>query len=141
MKIRAIVPADHSALLRLWQRTPGIMLREEDAYAPFCAYLQRNPGLSLLVEVQGEVVGCLLAGHDGRRGYLQHLLVEPAFQRRGFARLLLERTLASLAELGVHKCHVFVLTDAPQALGFWRAQASWQARLDIQVFSSKGIVE
>lgn len=138
MNIRPIVPADHSALLSLWQRTPGIVVRAEDAYVPFCAYLQRNPGLSLLIEVRGEVVGCLLVGHDGRRGYLQHLLIEPAFRRRGFARLLLERAMTSLAALGIDKCHVFVLTDAPLALSFWRAQANWQTRMDIQVFSSCG---
>lgn len=59
---RAIVPTDHAALLSLWRRTPGIQIRAEDAYASFCAYLQRNPGLSLLIEADGRPVACLMAG-------------------------------------------------------------------------------
>jgi ribosomal protein S18 acetylase RimI-like enzyme len=138
MNARPVTPPDHPALLSLWQRTPGIRIRPEDRFEPFCDYLARNPGLSLLVEVEGLPVACLMAGHDGRRGYLQHLVVDVAYRGRGLARLLLERTLASLAELGIHKSHVFVLRDAPQALAFWQAQDGWEQRDDIEVFSMQG---
>ena len=133
--LREIAATDHAALLALWQRTPGIQIRAEDAYAPFCAYLQRNPGLSLLIEAGGQPVACLMAGHDGRRGYLQHLLVDEAWRGRGLARRLLDEVLCRLARLGIHKSHVFVLRDAPVALSFWRTQAGWGEREDIQVFS------
>lgn len=138
MPLRPATPADHSRLLALWSRTPGIRLRPEDAYAPFCAYLARNPGLSLLVEAEGEVVACLMAGHDGRRGYLQHLVVDEAFRGRGLARRMLDEVLARLAEQGIGKSHVFVLRNAPQALAFWRAQDAWGERDDIDVFSTLG---
>lgn len=134
-QLREIVPEDHTALLSLWRRTPGIQIRAEDAYAPFCAYLQRNPGLSLLIEVKGQPVACLMAGHDGRRGYLQHLLVDEAWRGQGLARRLLDEVVTRLAREGIHKSHVFVLRDAPAALSFWRAQAEWGERDDIQVFS------
>ncbi|MCY1281304.1 Acetyltransferase YpeA [compost metagenome] len=136
ISIRPIQPDDHPALLALWQRTPGIQLRAEDDYAPFCAYLRRNPGLSLLCERNGQILGCLLVGHDGRRGYLQHLAVDEAHRGQGLARRLLRQALAQLAELGIGKSHVFVLDDAPQALAFWEAQAGWARRRDIQVYSS-----
>ncbi|CAD5107947.1 GNAT family N-acetyltransferase [Zestomonas carbonaria] len=135
--IRPIQPEDHPALMALWQRTPGIQLRAEDDFAPFCAYLRRNPGLSLLCEHEGRLLGCVLVGHDGRRGYLQHLVVDESCRGQGLARALLRQALAQLAELGIHKSHVFVLTDAPGALEFWRAQAGWSARSDIQVYSSR----
>src|SRR5690606_33666690 len=125
MQIRAINPADHAALLELWRRTPGLQLRAEDEYEPFCRYLERNPGLSLLVEMDGAPVACLLVGHDGRRGYLQHLAVEQTWRGRGLARALLDEALARLAALGVAKSHVFVLRDAPEALAFWQAQPGW----------------
>ncbi|MNO69995.1 Acetyltransferase YpeA [compost metagenome] len=99
------------------------------------AYLERNPGLSLLLEHEGEVIGSLMVGHDGRRGYLQHLLVDEAFRGRGLSRLLLDEALARLARLGIGKSHVFVLRDEPQAMAFWEAQQDWQRREDIQVFS------
>ena len=85
MQIRAISPADHAALLDLWRRTPGLCVRAEDAYEPFCRYLARNPELSLLAEVGGQLAGCLLVGHDGRRGYLQHLVVDMPWRGRGLA--------------------------------------------------------
>lgn len=137
MHIRAITPDDHAALLALWQRTPGIQLREEDDYEPFCRYLARNPGLSVLVEVEAEPVACLLVGHDGRRGYLQHLVVDTLWRGRGLARALLDQALTALAQQGVHKCHVFVLAEATEALRYWQAQSGWGERTDIKVFSTR----
>jgi ribosomal protein S18 acetylase RimI-like enzyme len=138
MQIRAITPADHALLLDLWRRTPGLCIRAEDAYEPFCRYLARNPELSLLIEADGLPIACLLVGHDGRRGYLQHLVVDAPWRRRGLAGALLNEALARLAALGVHKSHVFVLRDAPEALAFWQAQRGWGEREDIQVFSTLG---
>lgn len=137
MQIRAILPSDHPQLLELWRRTPGIRLRAEDEYEPFCRYLARNPGLSLLVESDGMVVATLLVGHDGRRGYLQHLVVEPSWRGQGLASALLGGALARLAGLGVSKSHVFVLGDAPEALAFWRSRSGWGEREDIEVFSTR----
>ena len=137
MLMRAATPADHAALFALWRSVPGIQLRAEDEYEPFCRYLERNPGLSLLVEAEGGPIACLLAGHDGRRGYLHHLVVAPAWRGRGLARALLAEVLARLAEQGVRKSHVFVLGAAPEALAFWRAHGGWLARDDIEVFSTR----
>lgn len=136
MQLRDVTPADHPVLHALWARTPGVRLRAEDALEPFCAYLARNPGLSLVAEEGGAVVGCLLAGHDGRRGYLQHLAVDPHYRRRGIASALIAAVLARLAAQGIAKSHVFVLDAEPAALGFWRARRGWGERHDIRVFST-----
>ncbi|WEJ73206.1 GNAT family N-acetyltransferase [Pseudomonas sp. PSE14] len=138
MLLRSAVPDDHAALRALWERTPGIQLRRDDDYEPFVLYLRRNPGLSLVLEEGDQVIGSLLAGHDGRRGYLQHLVVDEAFRGRGLARALLDEALARLAREGIGKSHVFVLRDAPEALAFWEAQAGWGRREDLQVFSVGG---
>ncbi|GAD64144.1 GNAT family N-acetyltransferase [Aquipseudomonas alcaligenes] len=137
MLMRAATPADHAALFTLWRSVPGIQLRAEDEYEPFCRYLERNPGLSLLVEAEGGPIASLLTGHDGRRGYLHHLVVAPAWRGRGLASALLAEVLARLAEQGVRKSHVFVLGAAPEALAFWRARGEWLARDDIEVFSTR----
>ncbi|BAU72568.1 GNAT family N-acetyltransferase [Metapseudomonas furukawaii] len=139
MRIRPIQPTDHQALVALWRRTPGIRLREEDELEPFCAYLQRNPQLSLLLEDDaGRVAGSLLVGHDGRRGYLQHLVVDSPHRGQGWARALLQEALRRLASLGIRKSHVFVLEDAPEALAFWQMQRGWSERDDIRVYSTTG---
>ena len=139
MRIRPITPADHAPLFDLWRRTPGIRLRAEDELEPFYAYLQRNPDLCLLLEDDaGRVAGCLLVGHDGRRGYLQHLIVAQPFRGKGWARALLQEALRRLAQLGIRKSHVFVLEDAPEALAFWQMQRGWSEREDIRVYSTTG---
>lgn len=135
MLLRSVTATDHATLVALWSRMPGIQLRRDDEYEPFTAYLARNPGLSLLLESEGQVIGSLLAGHDGRRGYLQHLVVDLPYRGRGLSRRLLEEALARLAELGIGKSHVFVLRDAPEALTFWEAQQNWGRRDDILVYS------
>ena len=137
--LREIVASDHAALLALWRRTPGIQVRDDDAYAPFCAYLARNPGLSLLIEAGGQPVACVLVGHDGRRGYLQHLLVDEAWCGRGLATRLLDEALRRLDGLGIPKSHVFVLRDAPEALAFWHGRHGWGERQDIAVFSTRTV--
>lgn len=137
MQLREATPADHAVLQALWACTPGIQLRAEDALVPYCAYLARNPGLSLVAEEDGVIVGSLLAGHDGRRGYLQHLVVEPQYRRRGIATALIASVLARLEVQGIAKSHVFVLDAEPAALAFWRARGGWGERHDIHVFSTQ----
>ncbi|UXJ51784.1 GNAT family N-acetyltransferase [Pseudomonas citronellolis] len=136
MFLRSASTADHPRLIALWERTPGIQLRSDDEFEPFAAYLARNPDLSLVLEAEGALIGSLLVGHDGRRGYLQHLVVDAPYRGRGLARRMLDEALARLARLGIGKSHVFVLRDAPEALAFWEGQAGWGRRDDILIYSA-----
>jgi len=136
MFLRSASTADHPRLIALWERTPGIQLCRDDEFEPFAAYLARNPDLSLVLEAEGALIGSLLVGHDGRRGYLQHLVVDAPYCGRGLARRMLDEALARLARLGIGKSHVFVLRDAPEALAFWEGQAGWGRRDDILVYSA-----
>ncbi|XEG73663.1 GNAT family N-acetyltransferase [Pseudomonas sp. abacavir_1] len=136
MFLRSASTADHPRLIALWERTPGIQLRRDDEFDPFAAYLARNPDLSLVLEAEGALIGSLLVGHDGRRGYLQHLVVDAPYRGRGLARRMLDEALARLARLGIGKSHVFVLRDAPEAMAFWEGQAGWGRRDDILIYSA-----
>ena len=135
MLMRAVVAEDHPQLLAQWQQAPEICVREDDAFAPFCRYLSRNPELSVLLEMDGQIVASVLAGHDGRRGYLQHLLVQAQWRGRGLAKRLLNEVLTRLAAQGISKTHVLVLRDADAAMAFWQAQPDWQLREDVQLCS------
>ena len=73
--IRVMTPADYDAVSGLLRATEGVVLRAADSRAATARYLERNPGLSFVCCDAGGVVGCVFAGHDGRRGYLQHLAV------------------------------------------------------------------
>lgn len=125
---------DHSAALSLWQGTPGIGLSAADGPETMRAYLLRNPGLSQCAWHGDTLAGTILAGHDGRRGYLHHLCVGEAHRRLGIGRLLVESALAALAEAGLDKAHAFIFTDNEAGRKFWE-RIGWNWRADIGVVS------
>lgn len=121
-------------VLSLMGRTPGVCVREADSPERVAAYLGRNPGMSFVALHEGRVVGCAMCGHDGRRGYLQHVMVEPAHRRSGIATALVARCLDRLEEAGILKCHLDVLATNEAGKAFW-ANRGWIRRDDVQKFS------
>lgn len=132
--IRPMTLNDYDAITQLMRDTPGISLRDADSRESTQRYLLRNPGLSFVAEDDAGICGCVMSGHDGRRGYLQHLLVLPAYRRQGIGRALVERCLASLEAVGINKCHIDVLKTNPAGATHWVNQG-WQLRRDIDRFS------
>lgn len=125
---------DYDRVVELMQATPGVSFRDADSREATVRYLERNPDLSFVAEQQGEFVGCIMCGHDGRRGYLQHLIVLPKCRRQGIANALVENCLAQLERLGIHKSHVDVFRTNGLAQAFWESQG-WQLRTDIHRYS------
>ncbi len=132
VEIRAMIARDYDAVVSLWGATPGVELNESDTEQAVTAFLERNPELSTVAIADGVVVGAVLAGYDGRRGYLHHLAVAPSHRRRGIARALLCRCLARLAALGLLKCNIFLMADNEAGELFWR-HAGWVHRVDLKV--------
>jgi ribosomal protein S18 acetylase RimI-like enzyme len=132
--IRTMTPADHDAVLALMRQTPGVSVRDADSREATVRYLERNPGLSFVCELDGQLIGCVMCGHDGRRGYLQHLLVLPAHRGRGIASALVAACLDALERLGIAKCHIDVLQTNDLAMAYWENRG-WQRRTDIHRYS------
>jgi ribosomal protein S18 acetylase RimI-like enzyme len=132
--IRPFSPADYDDALRLWRATEGLELRTADSREGIAAFLDRNPGLSFAARARGELVGAVLCGHDGRRGYLYHLAVAPAYRHHGLGRMLVERALDALERQGLRKCHALVLADNEAGFAFW-TRIGWERRRDIGVAS------
>jgi putative acetyltransferase len=122
---------DLAEVIQFWQGMEGIGLSESDSYSALSFYLQRNPGLSWVARNRDrELIGAVLCGHDGRRGYLHHLAVAPDWRRKGIGRALVERCLSSLRELKILKCNVFLFNQNPEGEGFWKAMG-WKGREDL----------
>ncbi|PHN30353.1 GNAT family N-acetyltransferase [Pseudomonas sp. ICMP 561] len=132
--IRTMTMDDYDAVIALMSSTPGVSVRDADSRDSTSRYLQRNPGMSFVAEVDSVLVGCVMCGHDGRRGYLQHLLVLDDYRRQGIANQLVERCLASLEREGIFKCHIDVLKTNHTAADYWVRQG-WQLRTDIDRYS------
>ena len=62
--------ADYDQIINLFRETPGVTARDADSCSATETYLQRNPGLSFVAMAGSKVIGCVMCGHDGRRGYL-----------------------------------------------------------------------
>jgi len=131
---RAMRIGDHDRLLSLMRRTPGITVRTADGREPTRRYLDRNPGLSFVAVSGDELVGCAMSGHDGRRGYLQHVIVAAGYRRHGIGRELVSRCVAALRGEGIEKLHLDVMMSNAGAMPFWE-HLGWFRRDDLVRYS------
>ena len=132
--IRPMSIADYDFVVELMRQTPGVTFRDADSREHTARYLERNPRLSLVAAVGSRLVGCIMAGHDGRRGYLQHLLVLPEFRHKGIASALVTQCLAALEAQGIKKNHIDVLKTNESGASYW-AHKGWQLRTDLLRYS------
>lgn len=132
MDIGEMTPADFDEVIPFWRATAGVGLNESDTPECLAIFLERNPGLSLIVRQDQKVVGAVLCGHDGRRGYLHHLAVDPECRNQGLGTMLVERCLSQLAALGILKCNIFVYNDNDPGTIFWHKN-SFSDRSDLKI--------
>ena len=132
--IREMTIDDYDRVMALMKQTPGITFRDADSRESTARYLERNSGLSFVAEINGEIIASLMAGHDGRRGYLQHLVVHPEHRRKGVAGSLTELSLHKLEQLGIRKFHIDLLNENQSGMAFWESQG-WKPRSDIKRYS------
>ena len=125
---------DYADAYALWAETPGIGLSASDSPSSIAEFLQRNPGLSFVARESGRLLGTILCGHDGRRGYIHHLVVASSERRQGVGRRLVDRCLSSLANRGIIKCHLFVYADNKAGIAFWR-RTGWTERIELAMMS------
>jgi ribosomal protein S18 acetylase RimI-like enzyme len=114
--------------------TPEMKIREVDSREAVTRYLCRNPQLSFAAWEEDKLVGCAMCGHDGRRGYLQHVIVAPIHRGKGIAHQLVTRCLDGLEKLGISKTHIDVFITNDRANAYWRRRG-WQKRNDIHRYS------
>jgi ribosomal protein S18 acetylase RimI-like enzyme len=131
---RELELSDYDKVISLWQDVEGVKLRDADSKSGINKYLQRNPGLSFVAEEGGNIVGTIMSGHDGKRGYIQHLAVLPSKRKTGIATELLSLCLEALKSEGIVKSHIHVLSNNEVAKNYW-LNRGWVKRTDIEVYS------
>jgi N-acetylglutamate synthase len=128
--VRAMVATDIPAALGLWLQSEGVGLTLDETPEMLSAFLERNPGISSVAVMDGCLVGAVLGGHDGRRGYIYHLAVDPKHRGFGFARCLVNRTISRLANLGLLRATIMVYATNSSGQAFWQ-HLGWNPRLDL----------
>lgn len=117
--LREFREADYDAVLRVW-REAGLTLKPSDALPELRTLVERNPGLFLVAEEEGKVTGTVIGAWDGRRAWLYHLAVHPAFQGRGTGRMLLEEVERRLRAVGATKLNLLVEQGNEGVTDFYR---------------------
>ena len=120
LTIRLMTLDDYDGVYDLWLHTPGMGLNTtDDSREGVEKYLKRNPTTSFVAECDGVLAGVLMAGHDGRRGYIYHTAVLPDYRKQGIARQLANHAMAALEEEGIHKVALVAFESNDIGNDFW----------------------
>ncbi len=98
MKLKTIKLDDYQRLISFWET--HYIVRGIDSFKYFKLFLEKNPGLSLLVEENGEIIGTALGSFDSRRGYIQKLVVHKDYRSKGIGKQLVNRVVKKLQAVG-----------------------------------------
>lgn len=140
VQIRVMTIDDYDKVYDLWIHTPGMGLNStDDSKEGIGKYLKSNPTTSFVAELDGEIVGVIMAGHDGRRGYIHHTAVLPEYRKQGIASHLVERALFALDMEGIKKVALVVFSKNEIGNDFWERRG-FIAREDL-VYRNKNIHE
>lgn len=111
---------DYGAVFNLWSTTTGMGMRSlDDSLEGITRFLARNPNTSFVAELNNQISGVILCGHDGRRGYIYHTAVKLDCRKRGIGKALVNATLEALQKEKINK--VALVVFAANSLGneFW----------------------
>lgn len=87
MNIRKMTIEDYEAVYSLWKSCAGMGLNNlDDSRVGIKRFIQRNPDTCLVAERDSSIIGAIMVGNDGRRGYIYHTAVHPNFRTQGIAK-------------------------------------------------------
>jgi ribosomal protein S18 acetylase RimI-like enzyme len=132
--IQEMQQGDHQAVRDLWIASKELELADTDSPEGLARFLERNPGLSFVARDGDRVVGAVLCGHDGRRGYIDQLIVDEDYRWQGIGRSLVSRCVYNLMRIGIRRWHLFVYEDNEGALAFW-SKLGWSERVELVTMS------
>ena len=128
---RVMTASDYDAVYDLWINTPGMGLNTtDDSREGIERYLKRNPTTCYVAESEGRLIGAILSGHDGRRGYIYHTAVLPEYRHQGIGRTLTEHAMEALEKEGINKTALVVFKRNETGNAFWE-KTGFSAREDL----------
>ena len=138
MKIRLMNQADYDGVYDLWINTPGIGLNKtDDSREGIEKYLRRNPDTCFVAEESSRIIGVIMSGHDGRRGFIHHTAVKPSGRNRGIGSALVEHAMTSLKNEGINKVALVVFNKNEIGNSFWEKRG-FTSREDL-IYRNKNI--
>ena len=132
--VRSMQIEDYDQVYALWMTIHGFLIRTiDDSREGVERFLKRNPGISVVAEMDGRVVGAILCGHDGRRGCLYHVCVHEAYRMHGIGRAMVVHCMNALQQEGINKVSLIAFTKNDIGNAFWK-QIGWTKREDLNYY-------
>ena len=129
--VRLMTIEDYEQVRALWMTIRGFAIRSiDDSREGVARFLQRNPSTSVVAVEDGMVVGAILCGHDGRRGCLYHVCVNPAYRRRGIGKAMVVFCMDALKKENINKVSLIAFTKNDIGNAFWHS-VGWKQREDL----------
>ena len=123
--VKQVTIDDYDAIFELWNSTEQsrrALNPVDDSREGIERYLKRNPETCFAAVINGQIIGVILTGHDGRRGIIHHMCVHPDFRRMGIAAHLVSLAEKALKKEGIQKIFGLVFSDNEPANRFWEKQ-------------------
>ena len=134
MTIREMKIEDYDNVFALWKTIKGFGIRSvDDSKEGIERFLKWNPGLSVVAEEDGKIVGAILCGADGRRGCLYHVCVHKDYRRQGIGKTMVIWCMEKLKELQINKVSLIAFTQNDIGNAFWK-EIGWTKREDLNYY-------
>ena len=138
--VKVMTIDDYDKLFIMWKNTPNMGLRSlDDSKEGISRFLKRNPSTNFTAYEDDKLVGAILSGHDGRRGYIYHTVVLPEYRRRGIASSLVDAAVDALRKEGITRVCLNVMETNEHGKKFW-IKKGWEKK-DFLGFYSKAITD
>jgi len=140
VKIRPMTSGDYDSVYALWLSCSGMGLNSiDDSREGIAKFLRRNSCTCFAAEEGNAITGVIMAGHDGRRGYIYHTAVHPGFRGKGVGTLLVDAALDALKKEGITKVALVAFEKNIGGNAFWEKQG-FTVRDDL-VYRNRTLVE
>jgi ribosomal protein S18 acetylase RimI-like enzyme len=117
--IRPFRPADEPAVIALWQAA-GLTRPQNDPRKDIARKMKVNPEWFLVAEESGAIVGSVMAGYEGHRGWINYLTAAPSRRRVGVGRALMAEAERLLRAAGCPKINLQVRADNADVIAFYQ---------------------
>lgn len=132
--VRTMTIEDYAGVYALWMSIKGFAIRSiDDSMVGVERFIKRNPTTSVVAEENGEIVGAILCGHDGRRGCLYHVCVREDCRMQGIGKAMVVRCMEKLKEEQISKVSLIAFTINDIGNAFWR-RIGWTKREDLNYY-------
>lgn len=134
MDIRTMTIEDYEGVHDLWLSIKGFSIRSiDDSFEGVEKFIKRNPATSIVAEEEGQIIGAILCGHDGRRATFYHVCVREDRRKQGIGKAMVVEAMNALKKEKINKVALIAFTKNDVGNAFWNS-IGWKQRKDLNYY-------